>query len=166
MLREFATIRSDQTLGEALDALVELQADPNRANAVAVVGAAGEFEGVVTAPLLCKSLLALWMPARSVREDAAGLHRQLVELVADRTGLSVHDTLIHGLSTVSPASRLLELIEASCEQRLEFIPVVEDGRLLGLVPVTAVFQAVAALALTPEHEGIHIDERAKDGGAL
>ncbi len=160
MLHEFATFRSDRTLGEALGDLVELQADPHRANALAVVSAEGEFEGIVTAHLLCKSLVALWMPAKSLREDAARLQRELLEMVADRNELKVHDALIRGLPTVAPESRLLDLIEVGCEQRLDFIPVVEDDQLLGLVPITAVFQAVASLALTPEDEGIHFDEDA------
>ena len=42
------------------------------------------------------------------------------------------------------------LIEIGCDQRLEFIPVVEEGRFLGVVPITAVFQAAAGLALTPD----------------
>ena len=47
-----------------------------------------------------------------------------------------------------------------CEksEQLEFVPVVDDGHVLGLVPVTAIFQAAAALALTPEDEGIRFDQ--------
>ena len=42
--------------------------------------------------------------------------------------------------------------------RLEFLPVLEDGRAVGLVPVTALFRATAALALTPEDQGIRFDQ--------
>jgi len=41
---------------------------------------------------------------------------------------------------------------------LEFLPVVDAGKVLGLVPVTAVFQATASLTLTPEHEGIRFEQ--------
>jgi CBS domain-containing protein len=157
MLKEHASIPSDRSLGEALASLVELQKDASRANVLVAVDAEGQFEGIVTAHLLCKSLLSLWMPAKSLREDSIRLEQELLAVVGDRNELKVHDTLIRGLPTVLPSARLLELIEAACKQRLAFVPVVEDGRALGLVPITAVFQAVAALALTPEDEGIHFD---------
>ncbi len=157
MLGEYASISSDRSLGEALAALVDLQKDSLRANALVAVDADGRFEGLVTAHLLCRSLLSLWMPAKSLREDSVKLTQELLTVVGDRNELKVHDTLIRGLPQVLPNARLLDLIDAACEQRLAFVPVVEDERLLGLVPITAVFQAVAALALTPEDEGIHFD---------
>lgn len=157
MLTEYASIASDRSLGEALAILVGLQNDASRANVLVAEDAEGRFEGIVTAHLLCKSLLSLWMPAKSLREDCLGLEQELLAVVGDRNELRVHDNLIRGLPTVLPSARLLEMIEAACEQRLAFLPVVEEKRALGLVPVTAVFQAVADLALTPEDEGIHFD---------
>ena len=45
---------------------------------------------------------------------------------------------------------------------MEYIPVVENGRPLGVVPITAVFTEAAALALRPDDEGIQVgDKRVK-----
>ena len=44
-----------------------------------------------------------------------------------------------------------------CDQRLEYLPVVEHEKLLGVVPVTAIFLATAKLALTQQDEGIRFD---------
>jgi hypothetical protein len=49
------------------------------------------------------------------------------------------------------------MIRRGFPTRLDFVPVVADGRPVGLVPITAIFQSAAAIALTPEHEGIRFD---------
>ena len=165
MLRDIERIDGERSLAEAMRTLVELQEDPARANALAVVDAEDRYDGLLTARLLLRSMLALWMPSKSLRDDPAVLHKELLDAVADRTHLHVHDALIRGLPTAAPDDRLLTLIEYGCDQKLEFVPVVDSGELLGLVPVTEIFQATAGLALTPEHEGIRMD-RPKGGHSL
>ena len=49
------------------------------------------------------------------------------------------------------------MIHCGLPFRLDFVPVTEQGKPVGLVPVTAIFQAVASIALTPEHEGIRFE---------
>ena len=159
MLADFASIRSDQTLGEALHALIELQSREQTPNALVVLEKDSIYEGLLTARLVAKSLLALWMPEKAVREDELRLEKELLDVVQDRLHLKVHDALIRGLPTVAPDDRLLRLIEIGCEKRLEFVPVLDDGHVLGLVPVTAIFQAAAGLALTPEDEGIRFEQK-------
>ncbi len=160
MLTDVAHIEADRTLGEALDALLALQEHQGRPAALAVVTADGGFDGLVTAPLLLRSLLTLWQPHKSLREDPTALQRELLNVVSDRSTCRVHDTLVRGLPTVTRGARLLELIDAGCEHRLAYIPVVEAGRLLGLVPISAVFQATAGVALTPELMGFRTDRDA------
>lgn len=158
MLRSCATITAEQTLADAMRALLAAQEDTSHPNAVAVADADGQFLGLLTARLLARSLLALWMPDTARREDPQVHERELLAVVQERLHLRVRDALIRGLPVAAPDARLLELIDIGCEKRLEFIPVVEAGAFQGVVPITAVFQAAAGLALTPDDEGIRFDQ--------
>jgi CBS domain-containing protein len=157
MLRHFERLRSDKCLRDAMHALVHVQSQDDIPNVLVVVDEHGEFEGLLTARLLFRSLLALWMPGHAVRSDPEQLDQALLQLVDDRADLAVHDALIRGLPVAAPGDRLLRLIRIATEHRLEFVPVVEDKAVLGLVPVTEVFRATAALALTPDDEGIRFE---------
>ena len=151
------SLPGDRSLHQAMRALVDLQDDPALPNALLIVDADGNYQSVLTARLLLKSLLPLWMPSKAVRDDDAVLERELFALLAERGKLQVQDALIRGLPNVGPDARLLEMIGATCEQRLEYLPVVAAGKAIGVVPVNALFAATAGLALTPEHEGIRLD---------
>ncbi len=158
MLHDVAGIRRDQTLGEAMQALVDLQADKEIPNALVVLDADGNYEGILTARLLCKSLLDTWTPREATARDDAGLEQDLLSLVRQRSDLPVHDALSPDLPTAEIGDRLLRLIQLSTDQRLEFIPVVDKGHVHGLVPVTRIFLATASLALAPEDEGVRFDQ--------
>ena len=160
MLHDVAGIDADKSLGEAMQKLVDLQADAEIPNALVVLDEHGHYEGVLTARLLCRSLLTLWMPGETAHRDEAALEKELLEVVRERSRLRVHDTLTRGLPTAAPNDRLLLLIDMACDRHMEFIPVVDRGKVLGLVPVTQIFQSAASLALTPEHEGIRFDPEA------
>ena len=129
-------------------------------NALIVTDTSGAYEGLLTARLLARSLLSLWMPEKDVREDEDRLGEEFLDIVQNRLRMRVHDALIRSIPVVSPEDRLLRLIEVACDKRLEFIVVVEDGAVLGVVPVTGVFQATVSLALTPDDEGIRFDQKA------
>ena len=157
MVRDFAVIGADRTVRQAMWTLVETQADPAFPNALVVVDQEGNYLGLLTARLLLKSLLSLWMPPKSLRTDEVALERELLAAARDRCDLRVQDTLIRGLPVAQPEDRLLSLIRSSCEARLEFTPVVDHGRAIGLVPITEIFNAASSLALTPEDEGIQVE---------
>ena len=153
----FAQVRASQSLREALHSLVALQSDRNKPNVLGVLDDDDRFVGLLTARLLFKSLLTLWMPGPSLREDDERLETELLTVIEERADLAVHDALIRGLPTAAPDDRLLTLIELVCDQRLEYLPVVENEKLLGVVPVTAIFLATARLALTQQDEGIRFE---------
>ncbi|MHC4811853.1 MAG: CBS domain-containing protein [Planctomycetota bacterium] len=158
MLQDVAGIRGDQTVSEAMQALVDLQADAEVPNALVVLDAEGRYHGILTARLLCKTLMKLWAPDKAAGADQTLLEQELLDMVRDRGKLKVQDALIWDQPTAAAGDRLLPLVELACDKRLEFIPVVDNGHVLGLVPVTQIFLAAAGLALTPEHEGIRFDQ--------
>ncbi len=155
-LRNFATVDRHDRLGVALNALIELQAREDMPNALIVQDVDGGYIGVLSARLLVR-VLSSGVPSCDGL-DAETHETRLLEGVRDYLDRTVTDLLPSDLPSVTPDSRILALIRACCESRLEYIPVVEDGRPFGIVPVTAVFQATASLVLTPEDEGIRPDQ--------
>lgn len=149
---ELGGIRRDQTLGEAMDALVDLQADKAIPDALVVLDEDGRYEGILTARLLLRCLAT-----RAPADD----ERPLLDVVRRRLGVKIHDALKRDLPTVAPTDRLLPLIRLASDQRPEYLPVVENGHVRGLVPVTRIFLSAASLALTPEDEGIRSDPTRK-----
>jgi CBS domain-containing protein len=159
MLTSFKHIAEDQSLADALSALLEVASDPERATVLVVVHGDGSYAGLLTSRLFLRSLLALWMPGKDVRRDEERLTRELLGVVGDRLGIRVGDTMIRGLPTVGPDERLGRLIEKACDAQMEFLPVLEGRRAIGLVPVNGIFHAAASFALTPKHRGIDLQDR-------
>ena len=139
-----------------MQALVDLQADKEIPNALVVLDEDGRYDGILTARLLCKSLAA-----RTTPDENAGTampKTELLQLVRRRSQMKVRDALNRDLPTVAPGDRLLLLIRLASDERPEYLPVVDNGYVRGLVPVTRIFLAAASLALTPENEGIRFDQ--------
>ncbi|MCB9877528.1 MAG: CBS domain-containing protein [Planctomycetes bacterium] len=150
MRTAFRTVRATQTLGEAMRVLREVQGVEELPNAVMVVDDDGRFAGMLTAKLLIRMLVG---PA----QDAAHDGEELLLQARERLVMSCGEALVLDVPVVAPQDRLLTIVRRGLPTRLDFVPVVDEGRPVGLVPVTAIFQAAAALALTPEHEGIRFD---------
>jgi len=147
MRTDFETITTDQTLGDAMAALRATQREDRRPSALMVVGEDGIFQGMLTARLLIRVLVG-----KGEVDDSALLH-----VAQERLQERVGDCLVDGIPVVAPSDRLLTLIRRGAAQRLDFVAVVDEGRPVGFAPITAIFQAVAQMALTPDDEGVRFD---------
>jgi CBS domain-containing protein len=147
MRTDFQRIQTDQTLGEAMAALRETQREHGIPSALMVVDEHDAFCGMLTARLLIRILVG-----EGEADDA-----RLLQVASERLNQCVGDTLIEGIPVVAPDDRLLTMIRRGVATRLDFVAVVDDGRPVGFAPVTAIFQAVAGMALTPGDEGVRFD---------
>ena len=150
MRSEFTQVRTDRTLGEAVVALREAQANDDLPNALMVVDADGKFVGMLTSRLLIRILVGSG-------ESGKGDDAQLLLAACERLPNLIGDAMIPDIPVVKPVDRLLTMIRRGLQTRLDFVPVVDDGEPVGFVPITAIFESAAAIALTPEHEGIQFD---------
>ena len=151
MRKEFVSLHASQTLGDAMVALREAQTRQGLPNAAMIVDTAGEFVGMLTAKLLIRILVG------SRDGDAAVEDAELLQVARGRLAERIGDALILDIPVVAPGDRLLTIIRRGVPTRLDFVPVVDNGRPVGFVPVTEIFQCVASIALTAEHEGIRFD---------
>lgn len=147
MRADFERIRTDQTLGEAMAALRDTAREHRLPSALMVVDENDAFRGMLTAKLLIRILVGT-----GEVDDAA-----LLQVASERRKERVGDNLIEGIPVVAPEDRLLTMIRRGVDTRLDFVAVVDDGRPVGFAPITAIFQAVAGIALTPGDEGVRFD---------
>lgn len=147
MRTDFQSIKVDQTLDEAMAVLREQRKDERSPSALMVVDDDGVFQGMLTARLLIRILVG----------DADPDDEVLLQRASDRLADKIGDHIVAGTPVVAPEDRLLTMIRRGIATRLDFVAVVDDGRPVGFAPVTAIFQAVAGMALTPDDEGVHFD---------
>ena len=150
MRTDFLSCRTDQTLGDAMVLLRGTQEQDGMPSALMVVDDAGEYRGMLTARLLIR-LLAGGHEAGAAIDDM-----MLLTVARDRLATPLGDVLVE-VPVVAPDDRLLAMMRSGAQMRLDFVPVVAEGRPVGFAPITAIFQAAAAMALTPEDEGVRFD---------
>ena len=158
MVTNFETLRPDETLEAALRKLVALQGRVTEPGVVVVLDGEGRYHGLLTAHLFTLSLYAMWSPPDLEAPDPEDLHQSLLASSGEFLSRRVDEMPKQEVAVVPPDARLLDVIVAGGATRPDFLPVVEAGQVLGLIPVPAVFQAAASLTLTPEHEGIRFDQ--------
>lgn len=151
MRTDFVQVRVDQTLGEGMAKLRAAQVRDENPNALVIVDAEGAFVGMLTAKLLIRVLVGT-PPEEEAPEDD-----ELLERARQRLADPIGQTSLPEIPVVGPDDRLITMIRRGIPTRLDFVPVVDAGRPVGLAPITEIFQAAASLALTPEHEGIRFD---------
>jgi CBS domain-containing protein len=153
-------IGADRPLQEAI-ARLAAGAEGGAPPAIVVEDEEGRYAGLITARLLLAALFPEARPAPAVAgspaADAARTEAELLDAIAVSTKERVRDRLDRALPTAAPGDRLLDLIAKACSRDVEWLPVVEEGRAIGLVPVTELLYRAALLALTPEDEGIRLD---------
>jgi CBS domain-containing protein len=107
--REVLTISGEQRLAEVISSLVE-----HRVGALVVTDAAGAVEGIVS--------------ERDVM-------RQLAESGADALRLPVSEVMTRDVTTCTLSTGATELAATMTEGRIRHLPVVDDGRLVGIVSI-------------------------------
>lgn len=112
--------------------------------------------GLLTARLLLRGLLGEWAHHSAIPRDdaqAADLQRSLQGILRERLEDPVRHVLARDVPSAAPGVGIARLMELASEGRRECFPVVEEGRLVGIVRSADVFRAAAALALSPRTGG-------------
>ena len=121
--------------------------------AIAIVNQDGNFAGVVTPSQVALGLLGDY-ESNEASPDPGNYHRNL----ESRLSITVDAILSPTQLTVDPETSLATLAKLAGESDFECIPALSEGRIEGLVYTTDIFKEVAAIALSPEDQGIALGE--------
>jgi CBS domain-containing protein len=145
LLRErTTTLREDSTLREALMAMLAERGDRDAVCTFPVVAPDGSLRGLLPAHHLLKALAAPLSSAIGSR-GPDGLLLRAGSRLADRVG----DVMLRDVPVAHPDDGLLRLMDLTAGHGLECVPVVEGGRVVGIVRLADVFGLAADLALAP-----------------
>ncbi|MEM9160624.1 MAG: CBS domain-containing protein, partial [Verrucomicrobiota bacterium] len=109
------------------------------------------FAGILTPQHLILGILNDWSPAKGEELEEAFL-----KSAKDHLSKTIAEVLPKDQPTVAPEAKLARLIKLAGSSEYECIPVVEEGRVEGLVYTTDIFQAAAQLVLTDQGDGISL----------
>lgn len=152
MAPNFIRLGASHTLREALAVLLDPSAPPRKEpRAIIAVGPDGEYAGMLyylaILRVLHEALDPGDAPAATTDRPAAGV---------EALGRPLAAVVDREVPAVEPATPLASLLQLAAAHDVEFFPVLEDQRVVGVVSVGAIFKAAADLALTPETSGIRL----------
>lgn len=153
MSKRFLRISKAHTLREAMGIILQREEHGYNTAAIAIVNQDGNFAGVVTPSQVALGLLGDY-ESNEASPDPGNCHRNL----ESRLSITVDAILSPTQLTVDTETSLATLAKLAGESDFECIPALSEGRIEGLVYTTDIFKEVAAIALSPEDQGIALGE--------
>jgi len=142
MTRRVFTVRRDSTLDEAIAAMLE-----HGVSGVPVVDESGMPVGMLTeGDLLRRSELGTERARRPRWLEFLVGPGKLAAEYTHAHGRSVADVMNDKLHCVAPDTPLQQVVELMERQRIKRVPVVEDGRLVGIISRANLLRALALAA--------------------
>jgi|ETNmetMinimDraft_22_1059887.scaffolds.fasta_scaffold00221_3 predicted transcriptional regulator len=152
MTKRFLRISTQHTLRETMGIILYGEQKKHDTGAIVIIDTEGEFAGTITPRDVVMGLLNDWNPPA----DSAS-QEPFLESAKQHLSKTIGETLQLHQPTAMPESSLAELIRLAGQYEYECIPIVEEGRVEGLVYISDLFKATANLALSPDTEGIILD---------
>jgi CBS domain-containing protein len=148
MVRDVVTIKSDATVKEAIDLLTrhDISALPVIDDEGAVVGVLSESDLIRREELATEKHRPWWLeaitPAATLAAEFAKSHGQRVD--------EVMSTQVVSATPEAPLSEIATLLE---RHRINRVPIIQDGRLVGIVSRSNLIQALASTLPRSESGG-------------
>lgn len=145
MTHEPTTIAPDASVAEAVRLMLDA-----RVSGLPVVDAAGRLVGVITeGDLLARAELGTEKKRAKWLEFLFGPGRSAEDFVHSH-GRRVHEVMTRTPIVVAPDAKLEEVVGLMIDKRVKRLPVVDDGRLVGVVSRADVLRALSgAFAAAP-----------------
>ena len=153
MSKRFLRISTAHTLREAMGIILHGEERGYNIAAIAIINQDGNFAGVIT-----PSQVALGLLGDYESNEASSNTRNFHHNLESRLPITVDAILRPDQPTVDPETSLAALAKLAGESDFECIPALSEGRVEGLVYTTDIFKEVAAIALSPEDQGIALGE--------
>jgi len=153
MKKRFIRISTVDTLRETIEIILHGEERGYNTAAIAIINQDGNFAGVITPNQVALGLLGDY-ESNEASSDPGNFHRNL----ENRLSITVDAILSPEQPTVDPETPLATLAKLAGESDLDCIPALFEGRIEGLVFTTDIFKKVAAIALSPDDQGIALGE--------
>lgn len=112
----------------------------------------GSYAGLLSLRRFLVGLFGNWN--LEVRSNDADLE----DALRDRLDVKITDIMERNRPQVTMTTPLLELIDKMVDPEFECLPVIEHGRIKGVIYIAEVFRVAASLSLTPETSGIRVEK--------
>lgn len=131
MTKEFDTILPSATLKETVALLRSGKRGERGTHALMVVDENGGIVGIITISNILRAIIPPYMGVAHIAEFAwNGLLEKMCRKVED---MRVSELMDKRVVTAKPDMNLIEVAEIMLKYKIERLPVVEDGRILGIV---------------------------------
>ncbi|HUT23078.1 MAG TPA: CBS domain-containing protein [Sumerlaeia bacterium] len=150
MRLSFLRLGAGHTLREALSILLDPQTREDGCRVLIVLNPDAGFAGILTTRYLLRALVPDWVREETDFEDNLAFEKRLLDSMEEKLEMKVAEAMNRDVPTATPGDRLPRLIECMQDKRLDCLPVVEQGRVVGVIHLTDVFNAAARLALAAQ----------------
>lgn len=153
LTKRFLRISTEHTVSEMLSIILYGEQKKHDTGAIVLIDTEAEFAGILTHNTLMTAL----SPRTDVDHSNYDSNEAFFKAVDQRLHRRVTDFVSpDDWPSVRRNTPLAKLAKMASELDRECIPVIEEGRVEGLVYLTDIFAATAGIALTPETEGINL----------
>ena len=133
MTKEFDTVLPSATIKEAVGLLRRGRRgqEEKGVNALIVVDKSGKLVGLITMSHILKAIIPFYMETAHVSEFAwEGLFERMCHKIRDK---KVSELMEEKVVTIGPDMNLIEIAEIMGKNMVKRLPVVVEGRVLGIV---------------------------------
>jgi CBS domain-containing protein len=156
MVRGVVTVHPDTDVADAIKLLAERDI-----SALPVVDTQGELVGIISeADLLHRAEIGTEKHRPWLQESLTAA-TTLAEEFAKSHGKKVSEVMTKGIISATEDTPLAELATLLERHRIKRVPIVRDGKLVGVVSRSNLIQALASAATTGENDG-DLDRRIRD----
>ena len=150
--QRYLSIEEQHTLREAFAVLMDEGSTSEGEHTFVVTHEDGSYSGLLSLRRFLIGLFGNWN--LEVRSNDA----ELEDALRDRLGLKITDIMERNRPQVAMNTPLLELMDKMVDPEFECLPVVEHGKIKGVIYIAEVFRVAASLSLTPETSGIRVEK--------
>ena len=144
----FLTIGEDNTLRNVMSILMDRNATVGGEHTFVVSDDNNAYSGILSQRRLLTTLFD--NPGRGASD--------VKPVLLERLERKVSEVMERDRPVLEPSTPLLEIIRLMVEPEFECLPILENGKVDGVVYIADVFRTASGLALTPETSGIRVEK--------
>lgn len=147
MLKRYLRLGENHTLAEVIGFLQHPRFENEGMPFLVVISAEGTLAGMVSP----RSIFAALSAGAEACDDES-----LLQLAQERLPTSIREVMVTAPDSLRPESELREIFTVFAHTRAPAVPVLEEGRVIGLITPRILFDTASRLALDNAESGIQL----------